>query len=718
MFTPTPPTSPPPTTPRVPPPPPPPPAFVPPRTGGGYDRNSVWTGGTVLKPVAVPKSTMAYRPVTYNDARKLEKDVVEKLTLVIAKNAGAGNLCTLPEFIDEFKITIVDRGLDGVFSIYDADTNTEKSILDEYGFISSSKAAEWVKSLLQTGVRMPDGKGGFYNLPPCPYDALALAYAGKILKASIDPALWQTIKLKTKGEPDGVTLFMATVFAINGNSSAVCRSLVEQLRKKSLAKWPGQNVLTFIPQITSLARQIASSPGCPNDLDALFLTTLMGSSCVPFALKVNIEYNNAIEDDGTHLGWELFAISAQDSYTTHIGLELWPAAATTKAGAAAQTEEVTLLALTASLNALAQKIDSAKAGTPATPGTPGTPGTRTTPRGRGGADRDRDPAKFRQIPPADGEPHIKVFEGKTYTWCSKCGWWTVGSGMHNGDTHRSRAEVAAAKEAAGPASAPGAKIVLAAVTPAITSAPASTSAVTFSSDTKLQVAADTNHIPPKSRLQMIRGLMNVASGFCAAIPDEVSSEDTPPPPPTVPPLSVHEQSSDLTLGVCPVCNGEGPEDELCSECENEYCRYEVHRLGSCVVCGEEGPVGLYCTDCEDTGAIYDSVRPDSPPEEVEVLSRLLERLPASLIAAAATSTAPLETSNVEHSHAADSHNNDDDNNNDDNGDDDASFASAVSRVSSSSEPPARLAGSIITDPGTSTSTSGFHLNYFAGQDST
>ena len=47
----------------------------------------------------------------------------------------------------------------------------------------------------------------------------------------------------------------------------------------------------------------------------------------------------------------------------------------------------------------------------------------------------------RRVPPGPGEPKKKMFDGKWFNWCGKCGLWTY----HSTEEHKTKAELEAEK---------------------------------------------------------------------------------------------------------------------------------------------------------------------------------------------------------------------------------------------------------------------------------
>ena len=353
-------------------------------------------------------------------------------------------------------------------------------------------------------------------------------------------------------------------------------------------------------------------------------------------------------------GWNKAIKELKESYNKNVGFGLWPAVAKTKADAIAQHDEKVFKAMAAQLNVLEQTIKSMGAGkTPES----ATPGKAAGPR---------------RTPPKEGEPTKKLVDGVWNEWCSKCRYWTFGDKQHNGDTHISRPRTdakpaVAAVPAANPNAPSDGKVKL-----------ALNGGVTFTDDTRggAHVAAGNVSIfPARSRLQI--GGMFVASAGTTSIP-------CPPPSPldTEDALyCVTIQDSVMTfepiLGTCESCGTQGPEGTPCVACSEPECRYVVQHCGPCVLCGDYGPTGFVCNECgsEDGGEYgFESSSPTHVDPTLNVTSPV----------APEASTTHREWTDAEKKQMDDFFGNHDDYNEADD-EDAASFKSAVSRASSSSD---------------------------------
>jgi hypothetical protein len=641
------------------------PTVVPPRVGGIGGDGTPFTGGSTLKPRTSAETMKASRPIAFRDAIKIEEMCSKGLPAGqhLHLDAGAKGKCTLTAHIAAVQAHLVEIGCDHVFFIYDARTNTEINLFEHYPSIPKATVKAWVSSLRETGVLYPDPStlGSFVHYPVCEYDKMALKYSGNVIKASIGDALWTRVEREVGQSPDGPVLFHECMLTLQHNSASTSRKLVTDLQELKLVDEPGEDVLAFLPKVEDLAKRISACQNLCGDLDSLVIKTFMGTSSLAFNMRVLGHYNQA--ETGAGIGWERFLTEVKDAYTKDTGLGMWAGAAKTKAEAAAQQEEGTLKALTAAMNVLQQTVKTGFTPSKA----PGSNADRAT------RNRHRDMG-FRKIPPKDGEPLIKIVDGITYTWCLKCGWWTFGEGMHNGDTHRSKSEVAAAKAAAGAGAIPPAS------TPAATSSGgahlAASGSVRFADDTtgRALVTASSNDFPRRNRLQMIQGggLYTASAAGMPALPDDLYCLPVPAP---VAPLVVCDigESDFVYIGTCDVCGEEGPDGQVCGNCDDPACVYAVIHCGTCVLCGDFGPTGTPCTDCDPAteGVYADSQYPTTP-----FIGDLIEQLPGALVEGAGF---------------------------DDVDDDDASFVSALSHVSDMSDMRSRLAGG--------------HLNFSAGQDS-
>jgi hypothetical protein len=135
---------------------------------------------------------------------------------------------------------------------------------------------------------------------------------------------------------------------------------------------------------------------------------------------------------------------------------------------------------------------------------------------------------------------------------------------------------------------------------------------------------------------------------------------------------------------------------MCAICDRSDVLYEVQHCSYCVICGDYGPnTGRICLDCgSDTGGVYASADgsttpvPPTPPNDYTVIERAqLEDFFKPWLS---------DPTVIEHEDGHLSY--------DDDAADDASFQSAISHVSSTSQVRTRIATS-------------HHLNFSARQDS-
>jgi hypothetical protein len=443
----------------VPPAPTGPATFMPPLFGDGTSHDTVWTGGTIQHPRMVPASVSAYRPNTYRDRNRLEAH--QKTDLQLNKHlhlqpgvkVGSVTHCTLTSTMMAWKGEAIQCGTESCFVIYDPLSNTERCLFDNYGRLDVRDGQKMVEDICINRQRVKDPSGpGNIRLPVCPYEVENMGYSGFMIKNSLTPELLNQVEKTIGIEPHGITALLACVTAIQNNSSPAYCKLIKELETLRLTNEPGQDVHAHSDKVEDLAKRIEVVPGLCSDIITLVCATFVGSCNKMFDAKVIAHYNDA--DTAKSVGWEEIIKDLKNAYDKELGLNSWGAAAKTKAEAEAQRTEhefkalmlashqAEMKALTSAMNALQQTVKSLSSKPP------GTAGAVAGSTGEGKTKKDRDPGGFRRIPPQAGEPHIKVIDGVTLTWCEKCGWWTKGTGMHSTATHVSKKDKALADAAA------------------------------------------------------------------------------------------------------------------------------------------------------------------------------------------------------------------------------------------------------------------------------
>jgi hypothetical protein len=634
-------------------------------------------------PLRRPKTMLGYRPEKYSDMIKLD-DIIKKglgtgqrLYLNAGAQVNGADTLGLSEWMEAIYNDFSNKGLEGTCSIYDAIHRTERNIFTDYGSLTMEEVEKWAQDLIINGVKYPNpSRPGYYvRVAPCPFDEANCRYGTQIIKDSVDPVLWSQVVDDIGCDPAGPVALLAVAQTIHQTSASSSRQLVDQLVKMMLTDQPGENVLKFSKKLSDLAKRIECCKEQCADLDAIVAKCFMSATNESFRVGVIGHYNLAQKRRG--IGWKKMLVELKKEYNTALGYGMWSAAAKTKAEAVSQHEEVILKALTAqsaAFNALQQKVDRMSSSSSDPTGNPPSTPSR----------RQRGP---RRIPPGPGEANTKMIDGILNEWCAKCQYWTFGDKQHNGDTHISRPRSERTDAASStPVSSTSTAVIDKPLTPSIK----------FSNTTKngsISIAAESS-FPARNRLQMI-GSMYVASS---------TSTTTDPPPPPLPVteglvfcLPVHDEP---LLGLCEICGAAGPEGIMCATCDHPDVLYAVQHCGYCVICGDYGPTGRICLDCgSDTGGVYappdGSTTPlapapiiESPPNEYTINEQTqLEDFFEPWLS---------DPTVVEHDDGHLSY--------DDDVADDASFQSAISHVSSTSQVRTCIATT-------------HHLNFSAGQDS-
>jgi hypothetical protein len=420
-----------------------PPTVPNPRIGGGND-STAWTGGPnqVANRLSRPSSTMARRPTDFKSANTIEHIATKGLPEErhIGPDEKTSKI-TLTSWVNSTRSYMEERGLDTVFYVYDAQTDSEIYLLTDWGSASPAKIETWV-STLRAGVPKTDGTLS----PPCDYDLDNLKWSGKAILNSISLPLWETVEKDLGVDASGPEAFAAVVYKLQQVSSAAVRTLVDELKALSLLKEPGQDVEIFGGRVVELCRRISGTGSAPADLVVLAAATFLECDVLSFKLKA-IKIHDDVDEDSRAMTWDSVVRTLKTKYQSLKGQGLWTPQATSK------KKDDELSGLHAAILKLSAKVASGSSEQG------GAEGVRCYGCGElGHLSRDCPKARSSgaRTPPKDGDPQVRTVDGASQSWCSICRRWTTGKKEHPTSKHvrRDRASPETAAEAASPAPAP------------------------------------------------------------------------------------------------------------------------------------------------------------------------------------------------------------------------------------------------------------------------
>ena len=194
---------------------------------------------------------------------------------------------TLATWITALKLHIKKRGLGTVFRTYNAVTNAEINLLEEWGRADPTVDKTWCSLLLSAVPNYCfDGTSWEQDptnaiLTPCPFDADNLEWSGESVMNSITVDLWKAIEKETGPAPDGPLAFATIVRKIQQISARAICNLVDELKIKSIKRYPRENVDSLADDITELCRRIEGTGSPPPDLSVFVAKWANDGICSP-----------------------------------------------------------------------------------------------------------------------------------------------------------------------------------------------------------------------------------------------------------------------------------------------------------------------------------------------------------------------------------------------------------------------------------------------------
>ena len=115
---------------------------------------------------------------------------------------------------------------------------------------------------------------------------------------SISQYLWDLINKYLGIRYNRPATYAAIILEMHQVSSSVIRNVVNELRKMSLIKEPGQDVETFGYQVIKETRCIVGSGSALSDITYIFYQCLIKCDALAFKLKA-LQFYNIVDDDPT-----------------------------------------------------------------------------------------------------------------------------------------------------------------------------------------------------------------------------------------------------------------------------------------------------------------------------------------------------------------------------------------------------------------------------------
>ena len=197
--------------------------------------------------------------------------------------------------------------MDSVFRVYNVDAQTETYLLKQWGGFSKDRLTVWIEWLVRNNDQ---------------YDQDNLRWSGKALMNSVSPILWRDVERTVGLDASGPVIFKCILDKVQVVSASAVRSMVESLKKLSLAKEPGQDVQTFCAKIKDISCRIEGSGQAPVDLGSLVASRFLECDALPFKLKA-IEFHDALDLDPNSHAIDAILEGLETKYLSLHTQDLW-----------------------------------------------------------------------------------------------------------------------------------------------------------------------------------------------------------------------------------------------------------------------------------------------------------------------------------------------------------------------------------------------------------
>jgi hypothetical protein len=210
-----------------------------------------------------------------------------------------------------------ERGLDTIFFVFDAPTNSEIYLLNNWGSVSATTITTWVATL-HSGTPNSD----VTLQAVCDYDLDNVKWSRKVILNSITLALWETVEKDLGMDTSGPEAFTSVVSKLQHTSLDAVRSLIDELKGLSLIREPGQNVEIFGGRVVELCRRITGTGLAPTNLVVLAAATFLECDVLSFKLKV-IAVHDKLDDNSQAMNWDSIIRTLKTKYQSLKGQNLW-----------------------------------------------------------------------------------------------------------------------------------------------------------------------------------------------------------------------------------------------------------------------------------------------------------------------------------------------------------------------------------------------------------
>lgn len=386
---------------------------------GGIDISDdpvAWTGGDPRQRDRVMASDLCMRPTQRKELASIRTEASTGLAAThhLGAPSQAGNKITFATWMRYVTRHLRHCGLDSLFYVPKKGTTEPKHFI----------CTDW------GAIAMDDVDAFLDTLDSDKYDKQNLQWAGQFLQNSITLELWGMIEPELGLNVDGLRILTAIILQYQSSACITIRNLTTRLLDLTLTKVPGENVEVLCQSIYDIASQIEGLGEAPRDLASLVAGRFLKSSSQAFSSEAMNIYQRS-KSATNPITWTVVLRELKTVYNQLKGEGLWDAVEPPKT----ETDS----ALAAIQRDIAELKRRGK--------TDREPGKSNNGSDKEKSSGEREKTIFQLTPPPkDGEPTVKIIDGKECTYCSKCG-WTYDRKRHSTEEHKTAAELKAIRKA-------------------------------------------------------------------------------------------------------------------------------------------------------------------------------------------------------------------------------------------------------------------------------
>lgn len=430
-----------------------PPVGPPPRVGGTKLYGSVavpWTGGSNIptKGVREPTSLQAHRPTEFRAAKQnedtLKRGLDDEACLYPADaicKVGSGK-SSLLTWLDNVRRELEERGMDTQFRVPASCTgrgliegDKERYLFEDWGTVDREDVTMWVNWLLTYGDS---------------YDRYNLKMSFRMIQASISTQMWGKVSNNFRlngGDPNvGPELLVQLIEDHRLVSCSAIQSLVEEIRKMKIGKFPGENVEEFGKLLWDKTSIVIGSTHKPDNIGGLVVQCFLTGTVFEFKVAVTELLRKAnkklIPDNQIH---REVIVGLKDRYNELVDANAWDPKKIHKenpgglAGAVAEEPAEPVIDTAAALVAQIQQLTQAVASMQQGRQSDGKGEIRCHLCNKTGHMKSQCPNKDKsalRTAPKPGEPETRTRNNVLEKFCVRCKRWNSGDRGHTTSEHK------------------------------------------------------------------------------------------------------------------------------------------------------------------------------------------------------------------------------------------------------------------------------------------